>query len=377
MDREEREKFDQSIKNDPPEATPDNFLATFARLAGEADMIFRRGLVNAFSRLSRDYKSNDGFKIGERTVLTWGVSFCKIMNWFRFSTYAEEVLRDVDRVVHVLDGKPAPEYQQGLCAALRGAMQDYRKGGSTTVETPYWRARFFKNGNLHLWLLRDDLRTRANKLIAEHFGEVIGAGHEAKKGQTEPEWTATAGTYGADDVGFFPTPRDIAEQVIAAADLELWHTVLEPSAGDGALAILAAEEGCPVDCVEISLSRAQELRDAGKFRSVRSGDFLEWPASPDYDRVIMNPPFAKGQDARHVMHALKFVRPGGRLVAIMSAGIRFRGNGVQGAFRDALERRGLVHTIEDLPEGAFKDSGTMVRTVLVTIDVPEAAAKAA
>ncbi len=33
----------------------------------------------------------------------------------------------------------------------------------------------------------------------------------------------------------------------------------------------------------------------------------------------MNPPFSRQQDIRHVMHAAKFLKPGGRLVAVMGA----------------------------------------------------------
>jgi 16S rRNA G1207 methylase RsmC len=80
----------------------------------------------------------------------------------------------------------------------------------------------------------------------------------------------------------------------------------------------------------------------------------------------MNPPFAKGQDICHVAHALKFLRPGGRLVAIMSAGTASRDDRASRDFRALIEARG--GTIEELSEGAFKASGTNVRTVIVTFD---------
>src|SRR3546814_19124442 len=38
-----------------------------------------------------------------------------------------------------------------------------------------------------------------------------------------------------------------------------------------------------------------------------------------FDAVIMNPPFDRGRDCDHVRHALAFLKPGGVLVAIMSA----------------------------------------------------------
>jgi 16S rRNA G1207 methylase RsmC len=85
-----------------------------------------------------------------------------------------------------------------------------------------------------------------------------------------------------------------------------------------------------------------------------------------YDRIVANPPFADGQDIAHVTHALAFLRPGGRLVAIMSSGFTFRQDRAALAFRDLVEERG--GTVEELSADAFKVSGTGVRAVLVTID---------
>lgn len=65
---------------------------------------------------------------------------------------------------------------------------------------------------------------------------------------------------------------------------------------------------------------------------------------------------------------MKFLRPRGRLVAIMAAGVLFRQTKAFVAFRAMVENNG--GTIERLPEGAFKESGTMVNTVIVTMDKP-------
>ena len=69
-------------------------------------------------------------------------------------------------------------------------------------------------------------------------------------------------------------------------------------------------------------------------------DFLAVPPAPVYDRVIMNPPFTRGQDVTHVQHALRFVRPGRRLVAVMPASIKSRADKAARAFR-AHGRRGV------------------------------------
>lgn len=182
MDREERGRFERDLRDNPPEATADTVFATMSRLAAEAGVIFRRGLVNAFRSLSRQYQSHDGFKIGDRVVLTYSFSVYPGLRP-SLTQRGEEMLRDIDRVFHVLDGKPTPEYQQGVCAAIRTASAN----GEMGTETPYFRVRWFKNGNAHLWFLRADLVERANRLIAEHFGAVVGTSPQPFRGRSRKE----------------------------------------------------------------------------------------------------------------------------------------------------------------------------------------------
>lgn len=175
MDVEEKKRFEESLKSDPPECTPETVFATMSRLAGDAGGIFRRGLANAFSRLSHDFRSHDGFKIGDRVVMARLVTGS---GTFRFlNHYTEGYLAGVDRCFHVLDGKPGPEYQQGACAALRSAIQQL---GVSSVETDYFAIKWYGNGNAHIRFRRADLVEKANKLLAEHFGETLGQGYEAR-----------------------------------------------------------------------------------------------------------------------------------------------------------------------------------------------------
>lgn len=367
MDREERDKFEKEVEKSPPSATPENVKATLERLAGESDTIFRRGLVNAFAKLCRDYKSNDGFKIGERTVLTYGAVYEKLMDWFRLGHNREDELRDIDRVMHVLDGKPAPDYQQGLVATLRQAMYDFRKTRKTEVTTPYWRCRFFKNGNMHLWCLRDDLRDKANKLIAEHFGETLGAGHGVANKAPAAE---APREFKAGDQDYFRTPPEIAALAVERAEIDEQHVCLEPSAGEGAIVEEMRKFSTCVHAIEIDADRYDTLvqRFAGGIGEMQMGDFLKITPVPAYDRIVMNPPFSKGQEVMHVWHALKCLKRGGRLVAIMSIAVRFRGDTLYRELQGELQRLGAE--IEDLPPDAFKASGTKVRTVLVTVNKP-------
>jgi 16S rRNA G1207 methylase RsmC len=102
---------------------------------------------------------------------------------------------------------------------------------------------------------------------------------------------------------------------------------------------------------------------------VHQGDFLHCNGDlGKFDRVVMNPPFADQADIDHVTHALSFLKPGGKLVAIMSAGASFRQDRKASKFQELIE--GLGGTMNELPEDSFKQSGTNVRTVLVEVRAP-------
>lgn len=166
------------------------------------------------------------------------------------------------------------------------------------------------------------------------------------------------------DFGYFPTPAPMVARLLEAARIEPNMRVLEPSAGQGAIAYEMAKLAY-VDCVELLPANAEKIQVGGKIVSLTTGDFLKQFPRTRFDRVVMNPPFAKQDDIRHVMHALQFLRKDGLLVSIMSAGVLYRENQLTRDFRALVATRG--GSIEELPEGAFKPSGTMVRTVLVTI----------
>ena len=168
-----------------------------------------------------------------------------------------------------------------------------------------------------------------------------------------------------DEYNFFPSPPSVVARLLELADIERGMRVLEPSAGKGAIAYACAESGATVDCYELMESNFVALAGDIKFCSVRNMDFLAQAPEAIYDRVAMNPPFAKQQDIKHVLHALKFLKPDGLLVSVMGSSVTFRDNKLTQEFRDLIRQRG--GEIEALPDGAFKESGTNVRTVIVTI----------
>ena len=161
----------------------------------------------------------------------------------------------------------------------------------------------------------------------------------------------------------FPTPAAVVRRMIELADLQPGEPILEPSAGTGAI-IKEIIDACDTEIVAYEIN-PKLCAGLEKFPSYRlkafCRDFLD---VTDYQgcfaRVLMNPPFDHGADIKHIRHALTFLKPGGRLVAICANGPR-----QAAAFRDEAEHW------EELDAGTF--AGTNVRAAIVVLDVAEVA----
>jgi predicted RNA methylase len=351
MDRTARDDFRKQLDDCPPPATADNLLATMETFLGDAPTIFARGVAEAFSKLDRRFRSHDGFKIGSRVVLSHAMS--EHGGWNHYQ-HRDEDLRDVERAFYVFDGKPHPDRSAGIVGAIDLA----RPYGASAfeVECDYFRVRVFKNGNIHLYFKRDDLLNRVNLLLADYYGAALGAGADAAERHHAPKSTP------AKNFGDFQSPEAVGRRVIEEAHIGPGMLVLEPNAGRGMLANLAHAKGGLLTCVEVKGKYVDELRRA--FGDVRHADFLTIQRRhlPEFDRVVMNPPFDQGRDIDHVMHAFRFLKPGGRLVAVMAAGVEFREDQKTRDFRATVERSG--GRFHDLPARSFEESGTNVNTVL-------------
>jgi predicted RNA methylase len=352
----------EEIARGLPEISVESIEQTLQGLVDDAGMIFRRGIANSFSSLDRRFRSHDGFKIGARVILTrafddWG-------HWNYYSNQRDTLI-DIERVFLVLDGK-SPRATYG---GIVGEIETARKGEGlhrSVHEGDYFRVRVFKNGNAHLWFTRPDLVEKVNGLLADHYS--LGFGKDAPEGDEEAFQTRAVGH--AKGFGFFPTPKDVAERVLEEANLYRYNDdeplrCLEPSAGTGVLARGMVEAGHIVHVIELQPELAEELEVSGHFGNVRCADFLKVRPVAVYDRIVMNPPFDNGRDIDHVRHAWDFLKPGGTLVAIMSAGVEFRGDRKSTAFRKLLERERAE--CRDLPAGSFAEAGTFVNTLYVRL----------
>jgi len=184
----------------------------------------------------------------------------------------------------------------------------------------------------------------------------------------------------------FQTPVPIAAQLAALLGLKPSARVLEPSAGLGRLIdailhpiqmpIAPAEEAeginggseggrAEVVFVEMEPILCQHLwenyptHNAAGEKTLYQRDFLTMkPAETGlFDAIIMNPPFHMRSDIKHILHALTFLKPEGKLAAIC----------MEGPHREKALRP-LASKWISLDPAAFKETGTHVQTAMLLIE---------
>ena len=171
------------------------------------------------------------------------------------------------------------------------------------------------------------------------------------------EWTDEKKLY-----QFFATPKNIVNKMIELAEIESADILLEPSAGQGAI----LEEFDPNNiyiAFELMEKNCEILRNKGF--AVYQGDFLD-QYYLSVNKVIMNPPFSRGQDVEHIFHAWDALTAGGRLVSIVSESPFFRTNKTGIDFRNWIKENKVE--VINLDVGTFKESGTMVKTRMIVAD---------
>ena len=175
----------------------------------------------------------------------------------------------------------------------------------------------------------------------------------------------------------------------ARAGSRAGHRVLEPSAGTGALCTFALAADATVHANELSDRRADLLavlmEEAGQNPSQtltrENADHLDaiLPPTVRADVILMNPPFSMtaGRLGRrrvptvgtdHLLQALRRLDAGGRLVAVLSAGVR-RGKPTYRAFFEAVDRDPFrLRADVEVGGAVYRPYGTSVRTRLLVVD---------
>jgi hypothetical protein len=334
----------------PPPFTLDNIRGTFGKFVADPRGNILRGLAEVFCGLDQAYKSHDKVKIGvaglPKRVILSGFS--------RWSSYGRDKVKSILNALAAYQGKPLVTYRE--LEALDSNEEALREAGDLPVnrtwsETEHHpargiRLRQFANGNGHLFFDAATLKD-INRALAEFYGEVLPDTADEKPAKPRP------GTAVSKDLQYYPTPTKVVQDVLYHFEHRLQGArVLEPSCGCGRFMDALRKAKAKPYGIEVDPRRAAECKAKG--HTVLLANFLETVPTGDFDRVVMNPPFYGKHYAKHVEHALKFLKPGGILTAILPATARYDHGLLDGKW-------------DDLPVGSFSESGTNINTTVLTI----------
>ena len=237
--------------------------------------------------------------------------------------------------------------------------------------------------NLALGSQARSLRDSFAKGILEHSGVVPieqqgvgGKEFDAPKEQDNDPFDSAVLDYysnqklnsrNREGVDYFPTPEPLGYKMMEWANMGEGDTVLEPSAGHGAIARYAPK-GNQMVAIEPSQSlfTKLQLKAGGLGRKFQNTIFENYDISNKHDVVVMNPPFgtAGATAIAHLGKAFKHLEEGGRVVAIIPRGSTDK------KFEKWIdgEKTAVMRAEVELPDILFEQAGTRVVCRVVVVD---------
>jgi len=329
---QDKRRWEQSLESPAP-FTLDNIRATFGDYILNPRANILRGLAEVFCDLDPAYKSHDKVRIGvkglPKRIILGSVG--------GYGTWGKDRLGNVLNALAAFQGKPLVQWQE---------VEDLCKDGDSMLASRGVSMKRYGNGNGHLYFEPDTLKD-INLALAEYYGDALA--DDSEEAPAKKESTAVA-----KDLQYFPTPLSVVERVIAGIYIKEGQRILEPSCGCGRFMDALRAQKAKVYGIEYDYQRAATARAKG--HAVLTANFLETVPTGDYDRVVMNPPFYGKHYAKHVKHALKFLKPEGTLTAILPVTARYDHGLLDGRW-------------EDLPVGSFAESGTNINTTILTMSM--------
>lgn len=180
---------------------------------------------------------------------------------------------------------------------------------------------------------------------------------------------------------YFATPEPIGYKMVQWLQSKPGQSLLEPSAGDGAIARWMPDNTYNT-VVEPSRDLTPKLMRNVAGAKVVESTFENFDLHNKFDGIAMNPPFGKGKDRggklamEHVAKAYKHLKDGSRLIAIIPDGPACQKRFDKWFYGDPEAKRKEDRGIADgvlmadihLPSVTFEREGTNVNTRMVVID---------
>ena len=166
---------------------------------------------------------------------------------------------------------------------------------------------------------------------------------------------------------YFPTPKEIVQQMIDMIDWNNVESCLEPSFGTAnilkefPLMTDITVYGCELNTDMFN----KTIKEVGNLENVElfNIDFLDFNKSVDV--CVANPPFNKLQSIKHFNHMVELLNPNGQLVCILPYGDYDKNSSIKLRQEFAKFVNDNNCEVVYLDNGDFKESGTMVKTIIV------------
>lgn len=172
------------------------------------------------------------------------------------------------------------------------------------------------------------------------------------------------------ELQYFPTPTNIVKDMCNLVYWKEGMKVLEPSCGSGQIAFNLPDMKLEIDCIEINKDMADKCNMSypqnSNFYNIMNLDFMEFENNEyKYDVIIANPPFSKLQSIKHFNKMVELLKENGQLVCVLPMGDYDENSSIKlrQDFTKFIKDNNCK--IEYLNEGDFKESGTMVKTMIV------------
>lgn len=172
MDAKARDQWYSNLESkDVPAISTKSIYSTFEQLHRDKGEVFERGVINVFKSLSWHYKTNSPCHFGKKIIVTNLVSY----NQWGFSlehNYRRDQLADLERMLHLLDGKAIPDNRADVTARLYEHIRTQPQMAKV-YEDEYFSIKYFMKGSAHLTFKKPELMDKMNDNIAKHYASIL------------------------------------------------------------------------------------------------------------------------------------------------------------------------------------------------------------
>ncbi|EMI7425277.1 MULTISPECIES: DUF4942 domain-containing protein [Yersinia] len=168
MDAQARDQWYRNLEGDNiPAISEANILSTFEQLHQQKDEVFERGVINLFKGLSWHYKTNSPCRFGKKLIISNLVS-CNQWGFTLNQGYRRDQLADLERMLHLLDGKAIPDNRGDVTSRLSEHIHA-NSHMAKDYQDDYFLIKYFMKGSAHLTFRKPELIDKMNGIIAKHY----------------------------------------------------------------------------------------------------------------------------------------------------------------------------------------------------------------